>query len=77
MPTLLMRVIFALLDQDPDSESGSGFTDPIESGSATLFKRQRHEILGTIFSMKSLVPSYNIFVFIFEEICLQFWKDFS
>jgi hypothetical protein len=30
-------VIFALLDQDPDSESGSGSTDPIESGSsATL-----------------------------------------
>jgi hypothetical protein len=28
---LLLWVIFALLD--PDSESGSGFTDPIESGS--------------------------------------------
>jgi hypothetical protein len=31
---LLLWVIFALLDPDPDSESGS--TDPIESGSATL-----------------------------------------
>jgi hypothetical protein len=31
---LLLWVIFALLDLDPDSESGS--TDPIESGSATL-----------------------------------------
>ncbi len=31
-----MWVIFALLDPDPDSESGSGSTDPIESGSATL-----------------------------------------
>jgi hypothetical protein len=26
-------VIFALLDSDPDSESGSGSTGPIESGS--------------------------------------------
>ncbi len=26
-------VIFALLDPDPDSEYGSGFTDPFESGS--------------------------------------------
>jgi hypothetical protein len=33
---LLLRVIFALLHTDPDSESGSGSTDPIESGSATL-----------------------------------------
>ena len=31
-----MWVIFALLDPDPDSEYGSGSTDPIESGSATL-----------------------------------------
>jgi hypothetical protein len=30
---LLLRVIFALLDPDPDSESGTGSTDPIESGS--------------------------------------------
>jgi hypothetical protein len=30
-------VIFALLD--PDSESGSGSTDPIESGSATLWRQ--------------------------------------
>jgi hypothetical protein len=28
-------VIFALLDPDPDSEYGSGSTDPIESGSNT------------------------------------------
>jgi hypothetical protein len=35
---LLLRVIFSLLDPDPDSEdgTGSGSTDPIESGSATL-----------------------------------------
>ncbi len=32
-----MWVIFALLDPDPDSESGS--TDVIESGSGTLKKR--------------------------------------
>jgi hypothetical protein len=31
---LLLWFIFALLDPDPDSESRS--TDPIESGSATL-----------------------------------------
>jgi hypothetical protein len=30
---LLLRVIFALLDPDPDSEYASGSTDPIESGS--------------------------------------------
>ncbi len=30
---LLLWVIFALLDTDPDSEYGSGSTDPIESGS--------------------------------------------
>jgi hypothetical protein len=30
---LLLRVIFALLDPDPDSEYGSGSTDPIEYGS--------------------------------------------
>jgi hypothetical protein len=30
---LLLWVIFALVDPDPDSEYGSGFTDPIESGS--------------------------------------------
>ncbi len=30
--TLLLWVIFALLDPVPDSESGSGSTDPIESG---------------------------------------------
>jgi hypothetical protein len=36
--SLLLWVIFALLDPDPDSESGSVSTDPIEfgSGSATL-----------------------------------------
>ncbi len=28
-----MWVIFALLDSDPDSKTGSGSTDPIESGS--------------------------------------------
>ena len=28
---LLLWVIFALLDPDPDSEYGSGSTDPIES----------------------------------------------
>jgi hypothetical protein len=33
---VLLWVIFALLDPDPDSEYGSGSTDPIESGSATL-----------------------------------------
>ncbi len=31
--SLLLWVIFALLDLDPDSESGFGTTDPIESGS--------------------------------------------
>jgi hypothetical protein len=31
--SLVLWVIFALLDPDPDSESGSGSTDPIESGS--------------------------------------------
>jgi hypothetical protein len=32
---LCLRVIFALVDPDPDRESGSvnGFSDPIESGS--------------------------------------------
>jgi|688.fasta_scaffold1128622_1 hypothetical protein len=30
---LLLWVIFALLDPDPDSEYGSGSTDPIEYGS--------------------------------------------
>ena len=30
-----MWVIFALLDPDPDSEYGSGSTDPIEYGSNT------------------------------------------
>jgi hypothetical protein len=35
---LLLCVIFALLDPDPDSESGS--TDLIESGSKTLHERQ-------------------------------------
>jgi hypothetical protein len=30
---LLLWVIFAFLDPDPDSEYGSGSTDPIESGS--------------------------------------------
>jgi hypothetical protein len=34
---LLLWVIFALLG--PDSESGSGSTDPIESGSATLVSK--------------------------------------
>ena len=29
---LLLWFIFGLLDPDPDSESGSGSTDPIESG---------------------------------------------
>ncbi len=35
---LLLWVIFALLDSDPDQDSkyGSGSTDQIESGSATL-----------------------------------------
>ncbi len=43
----LLWVIFALLDQDPDSESGS--TDPVESGSnpdpwsATLEKSPRYK----------------------------------
>jgi hypothetical protein len=32
---LLLWVIFALLDPDPDSEYGSGSTDPIEYGSNT------------------------------------------
>jgi hypothetical protein len=32
---LLLWVIFALLDPDPDSEYGSGSTDLIESGSNT------------------------------------------
>jgi hypothetical protein len=38
---LLLWVIFALLNPDPDSESGSGSTDPIESGpgSATLVNK--------------------------------------
>ncbi len=31
---------FALLDPDPDSEYGSGFTDPIESGSNWVPDRQ-------------------------------------
>ncbi len=31
--SLLLWVTFALLDPDPDSEYGSGSTDPIESGS--------------------------------------------
>jgi hypothetical protein len=35
---LFLWVIFALLDPDPDSESGYGFTDPTESGSETLTK---------------------------------------
>jgi hypothetical protein len=41
---LLLWVIFALLDPDPDSEyiSESGFTDPIESGSATPKKGIRN-----------------------------------
>jgi hypothetical protein len=39
---LLLWVIFALLD--PDSESGSGSTDPIESGSATLHKTGRKKV---------------------------------
>jgi hypothetical protein len=30
---LLLWVIFALLDPDPDSEYGSGYTDLMESGS--------------------------------------------
>ncbi len=33
---LLLWVIFALLDPDPDSKNGSGSTDLIESGSETL-----------------------------------------
>ncbi len=33
---LLLWVIFALLNPDPDSENGSGSTDLIESGSGTL-----------------------------------------
>jgi hypothetical protein len=37
---LLSRVIFALLD--PDSEYGSGSTDPIESVSATLVMKVRY-----------------------------------
>jgi hypothetical protein len=32
---LLLWVIFARLDPDPDSEYGSGSTDPIEYGSNT------------------------------------------
>jgi hypothetical protein len=32
---LLLLVIFALLDPDPDSEYGFGSTDPIESGSGS------------------------------------------
>ncbi len=38
-----------------------------------FFKRQRHEILGTIFSMSL----DNIFVFIFQEFLNKTWKDFS
>jgi hypothetical protein len=35
---LFFWVIFAFLDLDPDSESGYGSTDLIESGSETLVK---------------------------------------
>ncbi len=49
---LLLWVIFALLDPDPDSESGS--TDLIESGSATLPK--------TLFRF-SMAPSVPAVVF--------------
>jgi hypothetical protein len=46
---LLLWVIFALLDPDPDS--GSGSTDPIESGSATLVfvpaRQAGNRFLGT------------------------------
>ncbi len=31
---LFLVVIFALQDPDPDCESGSGYSDPIESGSS-------------------------------------------
>jgi hypothetical protein len=37
---ILFWVIFALLDPDPDSEYGSGSTDPIESGSDTVLDPQ-------------------------------------
>ncbi len=41
---LLLWVIFALLDPDPDSKYGTGSTDLIESGSETLVrgKSQKH-----------------------------------
>jgi hypothetical protein len=38
---LLLWVIFALLDPDPDSECGSGSTDLLESGYETLLLRNK------------------------------------
>jgi hypothetical protein len=43
-----------------------------------VLKRQYHEILETIFSMKSLMSLVIIFLPLFLKKCvIQFWKDFS
>jgi hypothetical protein len=47
---LLLWIIFALLDPDQDSEYGSGSTDQIKSGSATL-------LTGGIFNGTDSLPN--------------------
>ncbi len=66
---LLLWVIFALLDPDPDFEYGSGSTDPIEYGSnpdpdpqpcvqQTPMGNTSPSYLGTANLMESTAPSY-------------------
>jgi hypothetical protein len=55
---LLLWVIVALLDPDPDSEYGSVFTDLIESGSSSDPDPQIRFCLG-LAPARSLLPSFS------------------
>jgi hypothetical protein len=52
-------VIFALLDPDPDSEYGSGSTDPIESGSNKDPYPQPCMILGLSKNKFEILPAWQ------------------
>jgi hypothetical protein len=59
---LLLWVIFALLDPDPDSkyESGSGSTGQIESGSATLHESVRKLSRVSICEGRRMCRTYTV-----------------
>ncbi len=73
---LLLWVIFALLDPDPHSESGS--TDPIKSGSATLVESPVRKFDDSTWSANALIIlSVSLLLCSFRRLSWSFSRNMS